>query len=100
MQWFVIFATDIPGTLEQRMEARPNHVARLNQLLVEGRLLIAGPSPSEKKPEEILGSTIIAKFENILEAKQWASEDPYVLSGVYQTVEVRAFTPVIGSAHH
>lgn len=98
MQWYVIFATDTPGTLDQRLESRPSHVARLKQLMAEERLLIAGPSPHEDGTGAMLGSTIIAQFNNLADAKQWASEDPYILSGVYQTVEVRAFNPVIGSA--
>ena len=44
--YYVIFAQDIPGTLEKRLAVREQHLARLKQLQAEGRLLTAGPNPA------------------------------------------------------
>ena len=44
--YYVIFAQDIPGTLEKRFAVREQHLARLKQLQAEGRLLTAGPNPA------------------------------------------------------
>ena len=44
--YYVIFAQDIPGTLEKRLAVREQHLARLKQLQAEGRLLTAGPNPT------------------------------------------------------
>lgn len=41
--YYVIFAQDIPGSLEKRLSVREQHLARLKQLQAEGRLLTAVP---------------------------------------------------------
>ena len=49
--WYAIMAEDHEGTLDKRMAARPDHVARLKALADEGRLLIAGPLPAIDSPD-------------------------------------------------
>ena len=44
--WYLIYAEDKPDTLAQRLEARPAHLARLQELTTQGRLLVAGPTPA------------------------------------------------------
>ncbi|MGC9401686.1 YciI family protein, partial [Vibrio genomosp. F10 str. 9ZC157] len=39
--WYVIFSTDIENSLEKRLSVRPQHLARLESLKEEGRLLTA-----------------------------------------------------------
>jgi uncharacterized protein YciI len=81
------------------MDARPAHVARLQQLLSEGRLLLAGPRPAidaeDPGPAGFLGSLVVAGFESLQEAQAWADADPYVESGVYESVEVTPFKRVM-----
>lgn len=93
--WYAIIAEDAPNSLEKRLEARPNHLARLTTLKNEGRLLLAGPFPAidSQDPGQagFSGSLIVAEFYDIDTAKQWADEDPYVLAGVYQHVVVKPF---------
>ncbi|MCT8666743.1 YciI family protein [Glaesserella parasuis] len=96
--YYVIFAQDIPNTLEKRLAVRGKHLERLKQLLAEDRLLTAGPNPAidDENPGEagFTGSTVIAKFNSLEEAKQWASQDPYVEAGVYGEVIVKPFKKV------
>ena len=89
--YYVIFAQDIPDTLEKRLAVRERHLARLTQLQAEGRLLTAGPNPGEAG---FSGSTVIAQFDNLLAAKDWAAQDPYVEAGVYGEVIVKPFKKV------
>ena len=93
--WYAIIAEDAPNSSEKRLEARPNHLARLTTLQNEGRLLLAGPFPAidAQDPGQagFSGSLIIAEFHDIDAAKQWADEDPYVSAGVYQHVIVKPF---------
>lgn len=96
--YYVIFAQDIPNTLEKRLAVREQHLARLKQLQAENRLLTAGPNPAidDENPGEagFTGSTVIAQFENLQAAKDWAAEDPYVEAGVYADVIVKPFKKV------
>jgi len=43
---YVIYAEDIADSLEKRLSVRPAHLARLQLLSDEGRLLTAGPMPA------------------------------------------------------
>ncbi|MDE4019964.1 YciI family protein [Glaesserella parasuis] len=96
--YYVIFAQDIPNTLEKRLAVRGKHLERPKQLQGEDRLLTAGPNPAidDENPGEagFTGSTVIAKFNSLEEAKQWASQDPYVEAGVYGEVIVKPFKKV------
>ncbi|HKX56853.1 MAG TPA: YciI family protein [Xanthomonadales bacterium] len=97
--WYVIYSHDQENSLAQRLQAREAHLARLNALLAEGRLLLAGPRPAidaaDPGPAGFLGSLVVADFSSLAEARAWADADPYVLAGVYQRVEVSPFNRVL-----
>ena len=91
--WYVIYASDRENSLEARKKARPAHLERVKKLMGQGRLLVAGPMPAidsaDPGPAGFSGSTIIAEFDSLEEARQWAASDPYVDAGVYADVDVR-----------
>ena len=93
--WYAIISEDNEGTLQQRLAARPDHVARLTALRDEGRLLIAGPHPAVDSPDPgpagFTGSLVVAEFESLDDAKAWADKDPYIAAGVYCKVVVKPF---------
>lgn len=93
--WFAIIANDVADSLERRMAARPAHLARLQQLQQEGRLLLAGPFPAiaaeDPGPAGFSGSLIVAEFASQEAAEHWAKADPFVAAGVYADVSVRPF---------
>ncbi|UAN43622.1 YciI family protein [Serratia sp. JSRIV001] len=95
---YLIYAQDVPGTLKQRMAVRPAHLARLQALRDEGRLVVAGPNPAidSNDPGQagFTGSTVIAEFPSLEAAKSWAAQDPYVDAGVYGEVTVKPFKQV------
>jgi uncharacterized protein len=97
--WYAITGTDHPDSLERRMAARSAHLARLEKLQQEGRLLLAGPFPAidaeQPGPAGFTGSLIIAEFASLAEAEQWAKADPYVDAGVYAGVSVKPFRKVL-----
>ncbi|WP_406608961.1 YciI family protein [Agarivorans sp. JK6] len=97
--WYVIYAEDVANSLDNRKQARPAHLERLNALLDEGRLLVAGPMPAidADDPAEagFTGSTVIAEFASLEDAKAWADADPYVAAGVYAKVSVKPFKKVL-----
>lgn len=96
--YYAIICEDVEKSLPARKSTRPAHLARLEQLQQEGRLLIAGPHPNldSEDPGEsgFSGSLIIAEFESLGQAEQWASEDPYQAAGVYSKVTVKPFKRV------
>jgi len=98
-RWYVVFAQDAEDAAERRAEARPAHLARLRDLAAEGRLRLAGPMPRGDgvPPAEggVSGSVVVAAFPDLGAARAWAAEDPYVAAGVYASVDVRPFLPVL-----
>lgn len=92
---YAIMAEDTPNSLEKRLAARPEHLARLQALQSQGRLLLAGPFPAidsvDPGPAGFSGSLIVAEFSDLAEAKAWADNDPFVHAGVYGQVIVKPF---------
>lgn len=97
--WYVIEGYDGEDVLAARMGARAEHLARLQALLAQGRLLLAGPCPAidAEDPGEagFSGSVVIAEFADLPAARAWADADPYVAAGVYTRVDVRPFRKVL-----
>lgn len=93
--FYALIGEDAPGTLETRLAVRPQHVARLEALRDEGRLLLAGPMPAIDSPDPgpagFVGSLIVAEFDSLESAEAWAREDPYALAGVFARISVRPF---------
>ncbi|MBL8506046.1 MAG: YciI family protein [Methylobacillus glycogenes] len=93
--WYAIIAEDHPNSLEKRLAARPPHLERLQDLQQQGRLLLAGPFPAidslDPGAAGFSGSLIVAEFESLESAQEWANLDPFVNAGVYATVTVKPF---------
>ena len=95
---YAIISDDVADSLLLRKQTRPAHLARLQQLQDAGRLLLAGPHPliDNENPGDagFSGSLIVAEFESLLAAREWAAEDPYATAGVYAKVTVKPFKKV------
>lgn len=96
---YVINGEDIPNSLEKRLAVRPEHIARLQKLQEEGRLIMAGPYPAidsvDPGPAGFSGSLIVADFDSLDAAQIWAKADPYATTGVYANVTVKPFKKVL-----
>lgn len=97
--WYVIEGFDGAAVLAARMQVRGAHLARLQALADQGRLLVAGPCPAidaqDPGPAGFSGSVVIAQFDDLQQAQQWADADPYLAAGVYERVLVRPFKKVL-----
>ncbi|WP_299788449.1 YciI family protein [uncultured Shewanella sp.] len=97
--WYMISSQDVENSLEKRLSARPEHLARLQLLADEGRLLVAGPHPAvdSETPGEagFTGSLVVADFASLEDAQAWADQDPYIAAGVYEKVIVKPFKRVL-----
>jgi Uncharacterized protein conserved in bacteria len=97
--YYAVISEDVPNSLPLRQQARPQHLARLEALKQENRLLLAGPHPAidAENPGDsgFTGSLVVAQFASLEEARTWADSDPYISAGVYQKVTVKPFKPVL-----
>jgi uncharacterized protein len=97
--WYVIYSEDVENSLPLRKQTRPAHLARIQTLVDQGRVMVAGPCPAidSEDPGEagFTGSVVIAEFANLEEAQTWADTDPYMLAGVYARVVVKPFKKVL-----
>ena len=97
--WYVIYSEDIENSLPLRKQTRPAHLARLQELSDQGKLLVAGPCPAidSEDPGEagFTGSVVIAEFDSLQDAQQWADIDPYAIAGMYAKVVVKPYKKVL-----
>ena len=95
---YAIISEDVQNSLPKRQTARPAHLTRLEQLMTQGRLIVAGPHPAldTEDPGEagFSGSLIIAEVASLEAAQEWAHASTYVQAGVYRTVTVKPFNKV------
>jgi uncharacterized protein YciI len=96
---YSIVGIDVENSLQARLAARPGHVERLKALVSQGKLIVAGPNPaidsSDPGDAGFTGSIIIAEFDSLQDARDWADADPYIIGGVYDSVEVKPFNQAL-----
>lgn len=96
---YAIISEDTQNSLEKRLAARPDHLARLEKLREQGRLVLAGPHPAidAETPGDagFTGSLVVAEFDDLESAQAWADADPYTIAGVYHQVTVKPFKKVL-----
>ena len=96
---YSIVGKDVENSLQARLAARPEHVERLKALVSQGKLIVAGPNPaidsSDPGDAGFTGSIIIAEFDSLQDAQDWADADPYILGGIYDSVEVKPFNQAL-----
>jgi len=91
--FYAIISQDIDDSLEKRMSVRADHIARLQALRDEGRMLPTIDS-EDPGPAGFTGSLIVAEFDSLEAAQTWADADPYIAAGVYEKVIVKPFKKV------
>jgi uncharacterized protein YciI len=96
---YAIISQDRDGSLADRLKARPDHLLRLQALQEAGLLVLAGPHPAidSNDPGDagFTGSLVVAEFDSLQQARDWADSDPYVAAGVYADVTVKPFKKVL-----
>ncbi len=97
MAHFVIIGKDKPNTLDKRLAARPEHVARLKALHADGRVVSAGFIPADlaEPTAGVEGSVLVLEFASRAELDGWLADEPYVLDGVYESVTVYPYQLVL-----
>ena len=97
MALFVLTCTDQEGTLEKRLATRPQHLARLQQLDAEGRLIVAGAMPKDPNNPQagFYGSTIIVDFDSREALDLWIQDEPFLKEGIYAHIDVKPFNKAL-----
>ncbi|WP_352339015.1 YciI family protein [Psychrobacter sp. 16-MNA-CIBAN-0192] len=95
MPLFAIIGHDVANSDAQRKLTRPEHLARLQAMDAEQRLVIAGPTPIEHGQSAMSGSIVIADFDSLEAAQDWAGTEPYLRDGVYSHVDIKPFIQVL-----
>jgi uncharacterized protein YciI len=97
--FYAILSQDVENSRALRAKVRPKHLARLEKLRDEGRLIVAGPCPAIDSPDPgqagFTGSIVIAEFDSLDDAQHWANEDPFFTIGAYESVTVKPFKLVL-----
>ena len=93
MPLFVVSCTDQEGTVEKRLAIRPQHLARLQKLNDEGRLIVAGAMPKDPSNPQagFYGSTIIVDFDSREDLDTWLEDEPFLKEGVDAQIDVKPF---------
>ena len=86
---FVIIGYDGQDGEAKRKVHRSAHLANLESLDRQGRVILAGPLTDKA------GSLLVLEFETQLDAEHFASQDPYTVHGVFDRVEVHPFMQVL-----
>ena len=96
---YAIVAEDVESSIDKRKAARPAHMNRMQQLIADGRVGLAGPMPAIDSPDPgpagFTGSLIVAEFESLQAARAWIEADPYVTEGVFANISVKPFVQVL-----
>ena len=96
---YAIVAEDVPNSGEIRQAVRPAHLERIEQLVADGRVIVAGPFPAIDSPDPgpagVSGSLIVAEFDSLEDARAWIAADPYVTEGVFAKVSVKPFLKTV-----
>jgi hypothetical protein len=96
---YAIISEDKADSLPRRLAARPAHLARLQDLQEQGRLILAGPHPAVDSDDPgqagFTGSLVVAEFADLAAAQAWADADPYIDADVYAKITVKPFKKVL-----
>jgi len=93
MPLFVYRGLDGPRGLELRPSVRERHLAHLQPLADAGRIRFAGPLLDES--DAPCGSLVVFEAEDLAAAREIAETDPYLLEGVFESVDVRGTRGVL-----
>lgn len=85
---FVIIGHDGPEGEAKRKIHRPAHLANLDPLDKQGRVILAGPLTDKT------GSLLVLEFETQNEAERFIQNDPYTVHGVFERVEIHPFMQI------
>jgi uncharacterized protein len=85
---FAIIGYDGPHGEAKRKIHRAAHLANLEPLDRQGRVVLAGPLTDKA------GSLLVLEFETREEAEEFIRHDPYTVYGVFERIEIHPFLQI------
>lgn len=89
---FHIQMIDRPGGAALRSATSEAHLAYVGQFL--DSMYAGGPLVSDDG-EQIVGSIIVKDFDDRAAAEAFVAEEPYNKAGLFESVVIRAYRPVV-----
>ena len=94
--YFAVWATDKAGALPTRQRVREAHRARLRDPGEHPVRVLLGGATLASGPDDMNGTLLVVQAQDIEAVQRFVAEDPYVLEGVYASVEVRPWAWGLG----
>jgi len=88
---FLVKAYDGEGMLEKRMEVRPRHLEGMKAL---GKQIICAGGLLDDEGK-MKGSALVMDFPDRAALEEYLRNEPYVLEGVWQKIEVETMNVVL-----
>jgi uncharacterized protein YciI len=94
--YFIIFATDKCGLLEQRTLTRPKHQYYLRNHSLEGLVVVHGGPTLSEKNNTMNGTLLIVEAINLEQVQEFIKNDPYYQAGIFESLDIRPWAWGIG----
>ena len=85
---------DGPDGKVRREQNREGHRRHLHKLIDDGSIVFAGPIRDDYD-DHSTGAVIVLRADNLTRAREIVQSDPYVVGGVFESLEVNAFRQAI-----
>ena len=93
---YAVWASDAPGSGDERLRVREAHRARLRAPAPHAvQVLQAGPT-LDAEAGAMNGTMLVVQAEDIAAVRAFVEGDPYVTAGVYASVEIRPWRCGLG----
>ena len=89
---FVAICLDKPNALETRLASRADHLAFLG----ESPEIVKLAGPFLDSAGQPVGSMLILDLPDEAAARAFLARDPYAKAGLFASVDLRAYRPVLG----
>jgi uncharacterized protein len=94
---FAVWATDRAGSLNERLQAREAHRARLRAPHPHAvKVVLAGPLLADDA-QTMNGTLLVVEAEDAQAVHDFVGADPYTAAGVYERIEIRPWRCGLGS---
>lgn len=82
---YLVIGRDGKDAADRRQANRPAHLASVEQLKEEGKILYAVAMIEQGK---MVGSVMVMNFATEAELESWKSSEPYISGEVWESVEI------------